>query len=289
MYESVTVDGGFTFYDDLYEFMHRGMNNTKTGSSRRFESLDWSGTKTYDEAVALYHSGWSYANEKLDKFKQANYTKLVDRIIKPKPMYDVVGSIVDVGRHNVGLPDDFFSYYEPYNGDIVVKRGNKVIRLLFNCAASCAVKPETIISKGAAVCTLIDALEYAGRRVEVMLVGAVSRSYMGRHIYDCYVPVKEAGHALDLGRLMFCLAHPSMLRRHMFAAWECLEDSVKSAFSFHSRGNYSYPTNPSNILEHDIYIDATTAIPELANPNLMITWITQKLKEQGVEINENAN
>jgi hypothetical protein len=104
------------------------------------------------------------------------------------------------------------------------------------------------------ICALIDAIEYAGHRAEVICNEAMSyREYedyrQGKHKEDGWfeisVVVKKSSQPLDMSDLAFCLAHPAMLRRIMFSVAE-----IEGWSDFADA--YGYPAEASD--KGDIYL-----------------------------------
>jgi len=103
----------------------------------------------------------------------------------------------------------------------------KAVTIMVNAASSAAISADSLARKGAAILTLIDALESAGRPVEV-IVG--SYSLKGRRALDVRVTLKRAGQRMSLDALAFAIGSPDFFRRVIFGARErALNASVVSA------------------------------------------------------------
>lgn len=100
--------------------------------------------------------------------------------------------------------------------ETVAGRG-KAVTIMVNGAASSGIDADALARKGAAVLTLVDALERAGRPVEV-IVGSYSTA--GSRTIDVRVTLKRAGQRMSLDALAFAIGSPDFFRRVIFGARE---------------------------------------------------------------------
>jgi hypothetical protein len=141
--------------------------------------------------------------------------------------HDVVGHFPDIGAYLAGEPENMIAY------ETVQGTAPKVVRILVNCAASAAVSTKAIEARGAMACALIDALENAGYRCEVV---AALESYIMlgpgvRYSIGARVMLKRAEEALCMDRLVFALVHPAFLRRIGFRLTElCPDTAARDSF-----------------------------------------------------------
>jgi hypothetical protein len=128
-----------------------------------------------------------------------------------------------------------------------VRAQRPVARFLISIASSASVSMETITTRGAAILSWIDALEAQEIRCEI-----VTHMGSGNHAYatNAYITVKRAQDPLEIDRLAYTLAHPSMARRHGIA---CMERSP-SVFQNMGR-NYGSPT-VADVERDQIYFTA---------------------------------
>ena len=87
-----------------------------------------------------------------------------------------------------------------------------IVRIFCDIGAVWYTSTEAMIRKGAAVVALIDQIERSGQRVELIAtqISKTHRQYDEQHIF---ITVKQPDEPLDLDRISFAVAHPSMLRR----------------------------------------------------------------------------
>lgn len=152
--------------------------------------------------------------------------------------HDVTGVAVDVDRYLSGEPENMLD-----SVPVTVPTFGRVVRVLVNGAASSRVEAETIRKRGAAIVALVEAVELAGCSAEVLVTFPVSDRETGRKssFYAATVTAKAADQALDLDALAFLLAHPSMLRRCVFAVEETEGRKVRDQFGFYPGGGYGLP------------------------------------------------
>jgi hypothetical protein len=139
----------------------------------------------------------------------------------------VEGIGIDIGRYTSGQPDCWVAI-EPM---VVSTRGNRVLRLVFNCAVPWWVSTESIVNYGAAMGAAVIALEMQGYQVELwagkllsnLTAGGYKNTYNRRmHRSDQFtaIRVKAAGEELNLAKLAFVTSHASMSRRIMFDTFD---------------------------------------------------------------------
>lgn len=149
---------------------------------------------------------------------------LADRLSATLPMrdrdstwrYDVAGERPDVGRFLSGDPANMMRHGHP-KGHI------PVVTLAINVWIRCDVKAQNMANYGAAVCAMIDRLENAGRRVEVIAMVTAPQGNDHSEILSASWTVKHAQDAVDYGALAFSLVHPGASRRFGWAVWDRLD------------------------------------------------------------------
>jgi hypothetical protein len=132
------------------------------------------------------------------------------------------------------------------------------------------------------ICALVDAIEYAGHRAEVICNDASSFYSSDQHRaglskssgwFEISVIVKKANQPLEMSELAFCLAHPAMLRRIMFSVAE-LEGWSDFA------PNYGSPAEASN--KGDLYVKEI--FTSKVSNEVAIDWVINELENLGVKI-----
>lgn len=150
-------------------------------------------------------------------------------------------------------------------------REGKIITLVCSLSFSAAISPETIIQRGAMICALVDAIEYAGYRVEVICNDTSSDNSNGWFEID--VVVKKANQPLNLIEMAFCLAHPAMLRRMMFSVAEIEGWSDYASYY----GTPDVATNKGALYIQEIYSG-------MISDAMAIDWVLSELEKLGIKI-----
>jgi hypothetical protein len=270
------------YFEDLNEFWKYSLHDSQAQkkSSRDNDDLQWHGGLTWDLAKQMAVSGWREGMQKIDKYRAKIVPIITERVLRPKQIYSIAGYNVDIGSFMANEPECFIAReYEERNYP------GQIYKIVVSISFSAAIKPETIIQRGAMICALIDAIEFAGHRAEVICNDAStiedrSEYRQGKYKEDGWfevsVTVKKASQPLEMSDLAFCLAHPAMLRRIMFSAAE-LEGW--SDFTY----NYGYPAEASD--KGDIYIReiySGTVSDEEA-----IEWVLSELGKLRIDIDTN--
>jgi len=267
------------YFEDLSEFWKYSLQDSqaRTKSSRDDDKLQWSGGLTWEQAKQMAVSGWREGMQEIDRYRAKIVPIVTEKVLRPKQIYSVVGYNVDVGSFMANEPECFLSReYEERNYP------GQIYKIVASISFSWDIKPETIIQRGAMICALIDAIEFAGHRAEVICNWAVSAgSYDNdgqgknkeRGWFEVSATVKKVSQPLEMSDLAFCLAHPAMLRKIMFSAAE-----LEGWSDFAS--NYGIPAEASD--KGDIYIreiNSGTVPDEKA-----IEWVLSELGKLGIDI-----
>jgi hypothetical protein len=191
---------------------------TVQGSGRHgkteFAGADW------DEALRLAVDGWQVPLEQADVTvgtlrERAGIGATVTTL---EPTWDVTGSEVDMAAYLAGVPECMI--------DAVPRRTSKrgrVVTFLIPAGYGHEVKHEAIINRGLALATLSAAIIEAGHGVEIWSGEANLIGPENNERFAAVARVISAGEPFDVGRLIFAVAHPAMLRRLWFAVRDGLD------------------------------------------------------------------
>ena len=228
-----------TEYNSLSEFLTditSRPNNSFFKDRHSSETLEpsnttdkWYNTKSFKEATELMTHGWDAAAGKLaTKVKLTNATSTAVR--SSKPAYGVVGSQASVPRYLQGIPTNRVSRQMTY-------AKQKVVTITKGISYNWRWSPDAILAECIKALQIIQSMENGGQRVRLNVIWCVSDAYRAHHTI-CKVCVKQPDERLNLSKMAFAMAHPSMLRR-MFFKW--LETDT---FTEHDMGYvYGYPAN----------------------------------------------
>lgn len=270
------------YFDDLSSFWRYAMqdSNAYRKSSRENHSLQWSGGLTWEEAKQMAISGWRDGMNEIEKYRAQILPIIAEKVLRPQQIYTIAGYTVDIGSFLANEPECFIAReYEEKNYP------GRIYKIVCSISFSAAIKPETIIQRGAMICALIDAIEFAGHRAEVICNDAMSAGDYGeyrqgknkeRGWFETSVTVKKSTQPLEMTDLAFCLAHPAMLRKLMFSVCEL---NGWSDFA----NNYGYPAEATD--KGDIYIREVFSgtVPD----EQAITWVLTELEKLGINLETN--
>lgn len=169
---------------------------------------EWDLGAGWAKSLAMSSTGWPQGVQKLavaaDLLPPQERKKLFTH-------YDVAGHVPDVGRFVMGDPMCMTTRRKKRAPTLVTS-------IVVNMSANFNVPASEFVNLGAAFASVINDLEEAGRRVELMVVHA-SRVQNSKEVCHGWW-VKRAGDPLDLDQLAFAIAHPASFRRIGFAMRE---------------------------------------------------------------------
>jgi hypothetical protein len=268
-------------FQDLHRFWEYAMQESKAhNKSSRQNSNTWSGGLSWNEAKSLALSGWKEGLKEVEKYQAKISPFIAEKVLRHQQVFAISGYNVDVGTYLANDPECFISRVNEernYPG--------KIFTIVCSISFSAAIKPETIIQRGAMICALIDAIEYAGHRAEVICNDASCRNdnleyrngkYKESGWFEVDVTIKKADKPLELIELAFCLAHPSMLRKIMFSVAE-----IEGWSDFVT--NYGIPATATN--KGDIYVQEVFS--REVSDEKAIEWVLKELEKLGVDLEIN--
>jgi hypothetical protein len=241
------------------------------------------GTRTFQEAIDLATKGWDEGTKLVDKLSSPLVDKVASKIVRFDPVYDVEGGAIDMGRYIEGIPESCLRFEETtINGP-----GRKLFKIVMDCTVSAGVSKQVMQARGAAMVALVQCLEMSGIRCRVeVLPYCTSNHGYGKEdhkkiAYSVRVCVKDYEQGLDLPRLVYAMAHPSVLRRLGFVS---VSQHGKDFDNFISSG--SVVTNPEPGFDRgDLFLGGGHVDNvEWANPESAKEWIIKNLKEQGITL-----
>lgn len=247
-------------------------------SSKQTYDTKWTETRSYDEAMVLARDGWKEGIAKADVLSRAITTKMGSMIRKMHLRPDVEGCAFDVGAIVTNEPE---CWIRP---QYKIQKGNsaKIIRICVNVSASAGVPTSVMIARGSVAVALIRLLEQSGKRVEVFVMDSAENRGSGER-YEHYVLIKRADQALDLARMIFACADPSMLRRVMFRLYERMPAAFQSNFFGYGSPceaiHFPEDKKPDILIGHAHLHDV-----QWSSESSAIAWIKEKLVEQGVKV-----
>lgn len=216
---------------------HSSQRKEKTGG-------DWYATEDYARAVYLLTHGWDSAAQKMAQ--KVKMTVAAGQTVRSsKPSYNVVGSQASVPRYLQGIPTNMVSRQ-------MIHSKQKVVTVTKGITYAARWTPEAILRESVKALQIIQSMENAGQRVRLNVMIAISDDDT-KHHHICKVCVKQPDERMNISKMAFALAHPSMLRR-FFMKWIEVDP-----FAEHDMGwSYGYPASlpikEKGMAENEYYI-----------------------------------
>jgi hypothetical protein len=254
-------------FDTLEAFIERAGGKPATAHYQSVENgFKFTGTHSFFEAVAIARDGWKEGRE-LVEAARAHFEQITgSRVRRLVTVNDVAGFAPDVPAFLTGSPDCMLAREtEETEG------AGKILKIVVQGVASFAISKMEIMRKGALIVALVDALESAGRSVELVVDFTSGDTAPNRT--SASLTAKRAGEPVEIDRLAFVLAHPSMLRRFAFGVFE------KNA-AFMTWAGSGYGTCGHADDRGDIYIPGSDL--RVINDGEATKWIRAKLAEIGI-------
>ena len=225
-------------WDDLIEHLRTAkVQDGWAGHDLSSEQRDpyytkWTGAESLDHAIHLAVHGCPVIRDRMDAAVAA---LPVEQVIEWE--FAPVGVLPCIPAYAAGTPESMMFPVE-------IERQTRIARICVNISASASVSPDAIIQRGAAIVALIDRLQIEGWRIELSVV---DQSNHGNDTSSYRIVVKQSQEPIDMDRISFALAHPSMLRRVLFRIHE-------TVFPRYDPG-YGSPANlPQHLTDADLNI-----------------------------------
>lgn len=219
----------FGSMDELAVYIEANNPGDRTCASRRKRNPwgggDWYGGLSYEAALTALREGQPISTSELDSARARIKLRTVETI---DTELAVSGAVPDVATYLTGQPECMIAFAP-------VEKPVRTITIAYNVSANCEIASEVLYARGAAITAIVDSLETRGIRCKLIAYEAVNNRYF------IGVLVKQHDQPLDLSRVAFT-AHPSYLRRIMFAAEECEPDEIRREHGFREGYGYGYPT-----------------------------------------------
>ena len=169
---------------------------------------EWSGCRTFEEAVNLASNGWHEGRKMLMTAMAA--AQSAPAFTQTLAM-DVAGAYPIPALAAAGDPCSMVDL-QP-----VEDRVRPIVRLVIQRGGSSAYSAKEFMNYGAAVLSYVEGLEAAGFRCEIEVSFAANIPPVDHYLS---VIVKRAEEPMELDRMAFVLTHPAFFRRIAFAVKE---------------------------------------------------------------------
>lgn len=177
--------------------------------------FSFTGTRNYDEAIDLLKHGWNEKAKEIENKLKAD-KKVIANNKSQKSVYDVVGYQPSVPRYLQGIPTNMI------NNKPTIKK-QPVVTLIKNIGYNAYTSKGEILNESIKALKIIQRIEQSGIKVNLDLIKCTESNNNNKSEKQdmmTRIRIKNANERLNISKLAFPLAHPSMLRRIMFAYTE---------------------------------------------------------------------
>lgn len=217
-------------FDSLYELLYEVDTRPKNAvmqecNSSHKEDFDFTGTHSYEEAEKLAKYGYTELLPKIREGMKSCSKKIEKKVIKKErclPQNMPVGYIPNVPNMLLGRPDSMINV-------IRTPQKVKVIEIIYIMDGNCGTDKQLWIDAGAIILEAIKFIERANIRIKLSVCMFFARS--GNEVAISTVKIKDFGDKLDLQKVCFPIAHPSMFRRIGFRWIETHPDIEENGWS----------------------------------------------------------
>lgn len=184
-------------------------------------TVNFTKTKSFDEAIDLLHNGWTDKARELTKKLKAVERDMAP-IMKQQRCISVAGYQPVVPLFLAGQPANMV-------GTRMQSVKQKVVTLVKSISYNGNIEPEEWTEQGLKALAVVKKLEANGLRVNIDIVrGGYDPDNYSNGI-ACKVRVKNANERLNISKLAFTMCHPSIQRRLMFRFTE-VYDKVTTGY-----------------------------------------------------------
>lgn len=249
--------------------MHDQHASTESGDS------SWAGTSSYEEAVKLLTCGYTDILDKLSLGIRKAMKSLNDfDFSKSYMIEDVQGVCPIIPNYLQGLPKTM-SYRQP------VAKKIKTINIAYAPTANCGTGAEEFVEAGIGLLSAIRAIEKSN--ISIKLDCMFKTSYARKEAVIGSVRVKNYRDRLDLQKLCFPIAHPSMLRRIGFKFLETVPGLTNTSFAYgYGRSpEIDELTNHIKLPENTVLLNFYLVHDKLGcDPKKIIKYINDKVQNR---------
>lgn len=205
-------------------------------SSREHPAKDsWDARAGFNGCIELARQGYPAGTARLRQRLETLAPSMRENL-RPRAVWDVAGSQVDVGRYLAGEPDCMIQVRRS-------RRQSLVLRIGIERAVSYGTTADDIEATGASALAVVERLRTVGIAAELYATFTLdNRHKANAETYQLQVKIQDASRPIDMDVLSFWTIHPGALRRLAFGVFEQEPADVRRAFGFHTLGNYAFPT-----------------------------------------------
>jgi hypothetical protein len=221
-------------FDTMFEIADYIKSTPETNHSREFSDRDGFCPYTWKSTFESFQTGWPEGTEKAKAIQEQIEANIEGTETAQGLEWDVTGDFVDVGQFMEGVPEHFGVVTE-------IDRITETVEVVVNVSASCSVDQEVIVTRGAAIASLVDRLK-TRFFVDLKIVWTVDY----HNQYHCFTVNVDTKNLYSFDLLVFYLAHPGMLRRLCFSILERWHDEAYCP-------GYGHPCDYKAVKSNTIY------------------------------------
>lgn len=203
-------------------------------------SYTFTHTQSLEQAIDLAKDGWPEGYDRVRSLM--GKVSLDDAIANLQQSmeftYDVAGDEPDVERYLAGDPENMMQYHVDER-----RRGN-VMKMIISSSQPAFVDASVMERRGTAICLATEMLTSVGLSLDVTVNERTSDQRWDTDTattIDYRIPILHAGDYLNMEAVIFAVAHPSFLRRLIFALNENEPSELRDTMGFHEHGGYGMP------------------------------------------------
>lgn len=196
-------------------------NNSSSSGSYSFTL-----TYSYDEAHELFENGYTEILDEIKTGVSANVKK-TQNVNRRTVRTNVIGYAPHVPNAILGLPNSMIMTEQQ-------PQKIKTVSIVVGITQNCGTDAKEFVKSGIAALGVVNTLELRGYRVALKVAFFCAEADYERTF--CTVKVKDYREHMDIQKLCFPLAHPSMFRRFGFKWLETSPDVKDNGWS----GDYGH-------------------------------------------------
>lgn len=239
------LDQKISYFNSFRDLLTQAVNGSPDDSipptslaSKEHGNATFYGTHSFEDAIDIANNGWPEGRAQIEKYTK-EYTKLWQKFFPQQDFgaelkQQESGAIIVIDEYLKGSPDCMLDFNPNPELDDKLK-GNKLQRLIINGCCNCHISIEAIYQRGALLAALVNAMELSGFNVEIVVIWQVE-SWRKEQELRYTLTLKRFQDFLDIDALAYSLAHPSMLRRLIFALIEQESKHYVDNFVYHGYG-----------------------------------------------------
>lgn len=158
------------------------------------------------DALAMARDGWADGADQAAKLHDGIVASMPER--KRLARFDIAGQVPNIPRALAGNPMNMLRHVRKETAQ------RPIVTLVCSIAVNWGYPPSAMLCHAAAMAAVVDFLESAGFRCEVLMVARTSNSRLAAEIA---IKLKAAEQPLNLSVMAYGLGHPAIWRRMIFA------------------------------------------------------------------------